>query len=188
MIPLEIMIILGIDPGSRLTGFGLIKKAGNRNIHVENGTLFLEEKGSYADRLVYLFQEIQSLTSAFQPEAMVVENIFYHKNPKSIQKLGEVRGVTILSGAVAGLPIFEYTPREVKKAVTGYGNASKEQMQYMVRSLLKLKDVAEENASDALGIAICHAHSYNQLTNSKKEISVSQSKAKELLKKASFYR
>lgn len=111
------MIILGIDPGSRLTGFGLIKKSGNRNHHMENGTLYLEKSGKYTDRLVFLYQEIQSIINAFKPEAFAIENIFYYKNPKSIQKLGEVRGVAMLSAAIAGLPIFEYTPLEVKKAV-----------------------------------------------------------------------
>ena len=182
------MIILGIDPGSRKTGFGLIKKSGNRNIHIENGTIYLEEKPRYSDRLVCLYQEIQSIIAAFHPEVIAIENIFYHKNPKSSQKLGEVRGVAMVSGAISGLPVFEYAPLEVKKAITGYGNASKEQVQFMVRRLLNLNDIAEENASDALGVALCHAHSYSQLGLAKKAGGMVVNKKSEILKKASFYR
>lgn len=182
------MLILGIDPGSRKTGFGLIKKSGNRNIHIENGTLYLEEKPTYADRLVCLYQEIQNIIVAYKPGVIAVENIFYHKNPKSIQKLSEVRGVAMLSGAISGLPVFEYAPLEVKKAITGYGNATKSQMQYMVRKLLKLSDIPEENASDALGVALCHSHSYNLLTNQNEMTKARLSSTKEVLKKASYYR
>ncbi|MBU0505363.1 MAG: crossover junction endodeoxyribonuclease RuvC [bacterium] len=182
------MIILGIDPGSRITGFGLVKKSGNNTAHLENGTLFLDSKEQYKDRLVYLYQEIQALVNAFQPEALAIENIFYHKNPKSVQKLGEARGVAILAGAISGLSIFEYTPLEVKKAVTGHGNATKEQVQYMVRRLLNLKDLAEENASDALGVALCHAHSCNHMNSDLNKATTPTNRAQELLKKANFYR
>lgn len=182
------MIILGIDPGSRKTGFGLIKKNGNHNAHIENGTLYLEKLERYSDRLVMLFNELQSLIQAFKPDVVSVENIFYHKNPKSIQKLGEVRGVAIVSAATKGLPVFEYAPLEVKKAITGYGAAKKEQVQFMICKLLNLKDTPEENASDALGLALCHAHSYNKLTSVHSHSSVSRNDAQELLKKASFYR
>lgn len=182
------MIILGIDPGSRLTGYGLIQKSGAESRHVENGTLYLEKQGPYTRRLVYLYQEIQNLIRAFRPEALAIENIFYHKNPKSIQKLGEVRGVAILSGAELGLPVFEYTPLAVKKAVTGYGSASKEQMQRMIRTLLGLKDLAEENASDALAVALCHAHSFNRLTKASKDGKVRLRRNEDALRKASFYR
>lgn len=182
------MIILGIDPGSRKTGFGLIKKSGNHNTHIENGTLYLEKLEKYSDRLVMLFNELQALIQAFKPDVISIENIFYHKNPKSIQKLGEVRGVAIVSAATKGLPVFEYAPLEVKKAITGYGAAKKEQVQFMICKLLNLKDVPEENASDALGLALCHAHSYNQLTSVRSTSSVRRNDAQELLKKASFYR
>ena len=182
------MIILGIDPGSRITGYGLIKKTGNKAVHIENGSLYLDQKGTFADRLVTLYQEIQAIISAYGPQALVVENIFYHKNPKSLQKLGEVRGVVILAGAITNLKIYEYTPLEIKKAITGYGNATKEQVQYMVRNLLKLNDPAEENASDALATAICHAHSHNAVTGVDNGNKVPVKGIKEVLKKASFYR
>jgi crossover junction endodeoxyribonuclease RuvC len=188
MITLSMAIILGIDPGSRLTGFGIVKKSGNRITHIENGTFYLQEHKKYSDRLVVLYQEIQALIAAFKPTSLAIENIFYHKNPKSIQKLGEVRGVAIVSGAISGLPIAEYAPLEVKKAVTGYGNATKDQMQYMVQKLLNLPDLAEENASDALGIAICHAQNDNTISNTIKGFTKKTNQAKELLKKASFYK
>lgn len=185
------MVILGVDPGSRLTGYGVVRKtSGNSTEHVENGTLYLEDHDVFADRLVHLHKRLSEVIGRYKVQALVVENIFYHKNPKSIQKLSEVRGVIILSGALAGLPVFEYTALQVKQAVTGYGKATKEQMQGMVRKLLKLPDLAEENASDALGIALCHAHQSGQslraLAGQYKNPAVNA--RQELLKKASFYR
>lgn len=187
------MIILGIDPGSRITGFGLVKKDGNRVTHIENGSLYCADQETFARRLVYLFEEIQKIIRKFKPDVMVVENIFYHKNPKSVQKLGEARGAIILSGSLAGLPIHEYTALQVKQAVTGYGKAAKEQVQGMVRKLLNLPDLAEENASDALGIALCHAHSTGRfLLVSKGQTGEkgrgTAGRARELLKQSSFYR
>lgn len=182
------MIILGIDPGSRKTGFGLIEKSGNHVSHLENGTFYLEDKDSFAERLVFLHEKIKTVITSFKPKAIVVENIFYHKNPKSLQKLGEVRGVVILSGALLGLEVFEYTPLEVKKTITGHGVATKEQVQYMVRRLLKLKDLAEENASDALALAWCHAQTNNSLAKLLKNTKANVSRAKSLLEGASFYR
>lgn len=182
------MIILGIDPGSRKTGFGMIEKSGNHIRHVENGTFYLEDKETFAERLVYLHKKITTVATSFKPHAIVIENIFYHKNPKSLQKLGEVRGVAILSGALLELEIFEYTPLEVKKAITGHGVASKEQVQFMVRRLLKLTDLAEENASDALALALCHAQTNNNLATLIKNTKAPASRAKSLLEDASFYR
>ena len=182
------MIILGIDPGSRKTGFGVVEKSGNHITHVENGTFYLEDKESFAQRLVFLHEKIKEVITSFKPETIVIENIFYHKNPKSLQKLGEVRGVAILSGALLGLEIFEYTPLEVKKAITGHGTASKEQVQYMVRRLMKLKDVAEENASDALALAFCHAQTNSKLAKLIKNTRTPLNRAKSLLEGASFYR
>ena len=182
------MIILGIDPGSRKTGFGLIKKEGNRHTHIENGTLYLEKQEKYTDRLVSLYKEIQSLIEAFSPEALAIENIFYYKNAKSTQKLGEVRGVAMLSASISGIKVFEYTPLEVKKAVTGYGKAPKIQMQNMTRTLLNLKDIPEENAGDALAVALCHAQSCNLLSQIKIKETATPTKRKILLKNSSFYR
>lgn len=182
------MIILGIDPGSRLTGYGLIQKTASENRHVENGTFYLEQKKTYVQRLASLFESLTTIIITHKPQVLAVENIFSHKNPKSIQKLSEARGIVLLCGELNNLEIAEYTPTEVKKAVTGYGNASKKQMQLMIARLLRLTDLPEENASDALSVALCYAHTDNQLTNSKKPVNLVTSKVKKLLGKASFYR
>lgn len=184
------MIVLGIDPGSRLTGYGIVQKNGNSSRHIENGTLYLEEQGVFSQRLVFLHQTITDLIRRYTVDVLAVENIFFHKNPKSMQKLGEVRGVVILSGALARLPVVEYTALQVKQSVTGYGKATKEQMQIMVRKILNLSDLAEENASDALGVALCHSHHSNRGTVMMAgiESSLTTNTRQDLLKKASFYR
>lgn len=192
------MIIIGIDPGSRKLGYGLVDKQGRNCHHVENGTLYLEDKGELPLRLVHLHAEILRLIKKFGAEMMAIENIFYHKNPRSMQKLGEVRGVAMHAAASLGLGVFEYAPLVVKKAVCGYGGASKEQMQAMVRTLLGLRDPAEENASDALGIAWCHAHSIDKelaagpyvknSVRSRGRAPAALTPAREILRKASFYR
>jgi len=192
------MIVLGIDPGSRIAGWGMVDVMGSRVKHIDNGSLYCESEGPFAERLKYLFNEVSRLIRHYQPEVMAVERIFYHKNVASLEKLGEARGVLMASGAVAGLPVFEYTALQVKKAVTGHGAAGKDQVQQMVRRLLSLRDVAEENASDALAVAICHAHSVRALpavghgksvaTVKRSVQSAKASASRELLKKASFYR
>lgn len=185
------MRIIGVDPGSRFTGIGMIQKQGNQFIHIENGTLYLKDIQDYAQRLVHLHKKLTEYIKAYKIDCLAVENIFYHKNPKSTQKLGEVRGVIILTGAMLGLEVFEYTALQVKQAVTGYGKASKDQMQGMVRRILNLPDLAEENASDALGIAICHGQNSKRhlaLSKLNQESSSKNQNLKELLKKSSFYR
>ena len=109
-------------------------------------------------QLKFLYQNLTDIIKKFQVQTLVVEDIFYHKNPKTIQKLSEVRGVVLLCGANLDLVIQEYTPLQIKQTVTGYGHAGKEQVQVMVGKLLSLHDRVEENAGDALAIALCHAH------------------------------
>lgn len=152
------MVILGIDPGSRKTGYGVVQRDGNHVRHIENGTLYLEDHGEFVTRLVHLHQEILRLARLYKVSELAVENIFYHKNPKSIQKLGEVRGVVLMTAGLLGLKLGEYTPLQVKQAVTGYGKAGKDQVQVMIGKILALKDRVEENAGDALAIAVCHAN------------------------------
>lgn len=185
------MRIIGIDPGSRITGFGVLERNGNRLKHIENGSLFCDLSASFAERLVFLFQELQRVVRDFRPEVLAIEKIFYGKNAQSLEKLGEARGVLIASAALTGIPVFEYTALQVKKAVTGYGGAAKNQVQQMVMRLMNLRDVAEENASDALAVAICHAHATTSLNASRpvaRTRSGRSTDAQELLKKASFYR
>lgn len=153
------MVILGIDPGSRSTGYGIIRKEGPHIHHIDNGLIKLNEKEPLTNRLVVLFKEVQKIVKTFSPEILALENIFYSKNIQSTLKLGHARGSIIVATGLMGLKIFEYTPLAVKQAITGYGGATKEQVQKMVKALLKLPQIAEENASDALAAAICHAHS-----------------------------
>lgn len=153
------MIILGIDPGSRLTGYGLIKKEGQKLIHLDNGLIAGMATLELPLRLAHIFREVQKLITQFSPECLAIENIFVAKNIQSTFKLGQARGSAIVAASLLGLPVHEYSPMEVKKAVAGFGGAPKDQVAKMVRALLNLPQVAEENASDALAIAICHAHS-----------------------------
>ncbi len=154
------MIILGIDPGSRITGYGLIEQQGNRLLHIDNGAIRTRSESPLAERLLLIYTQLEELIQKFQPDAMAVEQVFVAKNPASALKLGHARGVALLAGVKADLPVAEYTALQVKSAVTGYGRAAKAQIQQMTRTLLCLPDIAQEDAADALAVAICHAHSH----------------------------
>ncbi|MDK2848794.1 MAG: crossover junction endodeoxyribonuclease RuvC [Desulfuromonadales bacterium] len=158
------MRILGIDPGSRITGFGLIEKDGNRLIHVDNGAIFTRSDAPLSNRLKTIYDGLTGVIADHAPTMVAVERIFVAKNALSALKLGHARGVAMLAGVNAGLPVAEYTAVEVKQAVVGYGKAAKKQVQQMVRVLLNLPEIAQEDASDALAVAICHAHCHH--TNS----------------------
>jgi crossover junction endodeoxyribonuclease RuvC len=152
------MRILGIDPGTRVTGYGIIKKTGNRLIHVDNGGIFTRADMDLADRLKLIYDGLCQVIKEYAPEAVAVEQIFLAKNALSALKLGHARGAALLVGVNHGLPVFEYSALQVKSAVVGYGKAEKIQVQQMVKTLLKLPEIAQEDASDALAVAICHAH------------------------------
>lgn len=160
------MRILGIDPGSKATGYGFIEQQGNRLIHLDNGAITTDSKTDLALRLQRIYQGICKLIEQYQPEAVAVEQVFMARNPASALKLGHARGVVLLAGVNAGLPVFEYSALQIKSAVVGYGRAGKHQVQQMTRVLLNLPEVAQEDAADALAAAICHAHSHqlNQRT------------------------
>ena len=153
------MRILGIDPGSRATGYGLIVKEGNRLIHVDNGVIRPPEKADLPERLLAIFHGLNDIINEFSPQHAAVEQVFMAKNAQSALKLGQARGVAILAVASAGLDVGEYSALQVKSAVVGYGRAAKSQVQQMVKALLNLPEIAQEDASDALAVAICHAHS-----------------------------
>ena len=153
------MRILGIDPGSRITGYGIIVKEGNRLIHVDNGAIFTDPRKEFSVRLLTVFRGLSDVIDRFRPDAVAVENIFFATNVQSALKLGQARGAAIVAGGNAGLPVFEYTALQVKQAVVGHGRATKEQVQQMVKVLLNLPETAQADASDALAIAVCHAHS-----------------------------
>ena len=155
------MRILGIDPGSGTTGYGLVERQGNRLIHIDNGAIRTSSNEDLALRLKQIHDGLTEVIARYLPQAVAVEQIFVAKNALSALKLGHARGAALLSGVNARLPVFEYSALQVKNAVVGYGRAEKSQVQQMVRILLNLPEIAQEDASDALAVAICHAHSHH---------------------------
>jgi len=153
------MIIMGIDPGSRITGYGIISKQGNRLIHIDNGAIFTQSAKDFPQRLEQIFSGLSTIIAQYQPEAVAVENVFLAKNAQSALKLGQARGAAIVAAVSVGLSVFEYTALQVKQAVVGSGRAEKVQVQQMIKALLNLPEIAQEDASDALAVAVCHAHS-----------------------------
>jgi crossover junction endodeoxyribonuclease RuvC len=154
------MRVLGIDPGSRITGYGLVDQQGNRLIHVDNGAIFTDKAPDFAGRLKLIFDGLTEVITAYRPDQVAVENIFFSTNVQSALKLGQARGAAIVAAVHAGLPVAEYTALQVKQAVVGQGRAEKGQVQKMLKVLLGLPEIAQEDASDALAVAICHINSY----------------------------
>jgi len=151
------MRLIGLDPGLRLTGWGVIDVAGNRLRHVAHGVVRVAATATLADRLRELFEGVAAIVEAHRPTEAAVEETFVNVNPGSTLKLGQARGVVMLAPARAGLPVFEYAANLVKKSVTGVGHADKRQIAMMVGRLLPGIE-AESDAADALAVAICHAH------------------------------
>jgi len=149
--------ILGIDPGSRQTGYGIIDSDKNNSIHVDSGCIYVKGE-SFADRLGYIFRQVSEIIVEYQPSELSIEQVFVNKNVDSAMKLGQARAAAICAAVNAGLDVSEYTPKAVKSAVVGTGNASKEQVQHMMSMLLKLEKGLQADQADALGIALCHAH------------------------------
>ena len=152
------MRVLGLDPGLRRTGWGVIRVDGSHLSHVANGTLATDAQASVAERLVELHEGLLELIAEYTPSEAAVEETFVNVNPASTLKLGLARGVILLTPALTGLKIAEYAPNQVKKAVVGAGHAEKSQVQLMVRKLLPGCRIAGADAADALAVAICHAH------------------------------
>jgi crossover junction endodeoxyribonuclease RuvC len=153
------MRVLGIDCGSRITGYGVIDTDGADCVFVSCGVIRSKSSAPIAERLKSIHSGIVDVITKLRPEAAAFESLFYATNVQSALKLGHVRGVSMFAAAAANLPIYEYSPLEVKSAVTGYGRAEKPQVQQMVRALLKLNSSPEPyDASDALAVAICHVH------------------------------
>ncbi|MBI4745367.1 MAG: crossover junction endodeoxyribonuclease RuvC [Deltaproteobacteria bacterium] len=162
------MRVLGIDPGSNITGYGIVEQQGNRLVHVDNGCIVTTSKTLLYLRLKEIYSGLQEVILKYDPEAVSIENIFFSMNAGSALKLGQARGAAILSAVNAGKEVFEYTPMEVKSAVVGYGKASKDQVQKMTKVLLNLPEVAQADAADALAVAICHLNSYKFKVQSSK--------------------
>ncbi|WP_417594531.1 crossover junction endodeoxyribonuclease RuvC [Oceanospirillum sp.] len=151
-------IILGIDPGSRKTGYGIIRMQGHRMHYIGSG--FIRITGdTLADKLQQVYAGVSEVIAQYQPTQFAIEQVFMAKNADSALKLGQARGVAIVAAANVGLPVSEYAARLVKQAVAGTGAATKEQVQQMVAAILKLSDLPQSDAADALAIAICHANS-----------------------------
>jgi crossover junction endodeoxyribonuclease RuvC len=153
------MIILGVDPGSRITGFGLIDNHANRIEYVHSGCIRVCGD-SLAQRLGHIFGEIDDVIRQYRPEQMSIEKVFMARNADSALKLGQARGAAICAGYRAGLEIAEYAAREVKQALVGTGAANKEQVQHMVSRLLGIRQGLQADEADGLAIAICHAQFY----------------------------
>lgn len=153
------MRVLGIDPGIHVTGYGVVEKQKGGLKHVVHGEVKIAKGLPLSSALSMIYDNLLEVVKHTLPDAIVVEDIFYGKNVKSLIRQGETRGVVILAGSRSSIPVYEYTPLEVKKAVVGYGRAEKNQIQNMVRAILKLPGLPPVDAADALAIAICHANS-----------------------------
>ena len=153
------MRIFGIDPGSERTGYGCIEFAGSRHRLVACGTLSAPAGATFPEKLVVIHAGLSSLIATHRPDCVAVENIFYARNVRSALKLGHARGVALLAASEAGLPVVEYSPAEIKRAVVGYGRAEKHQIQQMMKLLLGLDAApSPHDVADALAVAICHGH------------------------------
>lgn len=158
------MIILGLDPGVAITGYGVISNEGNRFRVIECGAIITESELNLASRLLKINDSIFDIIKRLKPNVAAIEDVFFNKNIKTALTVGHGRGVAILAVAAQGLPIYEYTPLQIKQAVVGYGRADKRQIQQMVKRLLGLKNLPKpDDVADALAVAICHAHSFTLL-------------------------
>lgn len=155
------MRVLGLDPGLRITGWGIVDAEGSRLRHVADGIIKSDDKLTLAERLAQLHRGVLDVIAQWAPEEAAVEQTFVNKNPESTLKLGQARGVVLLAPALAGLMVGEYAPASVKQAVVGTGRAAKEQVGMMVRTLLPGCLVKSPDAADALAVAICHSHHLN---------------------------
>lgn len=153
----KIARVIGIDPGSRCTGYGVIDTDGLRHNYITSGYINIQGD-ELPDRLGFIFKEISRIIDQWQPNTMGIEQVFVNKNVDSALKLGQARGAAICAGINAQLDVGEYTPRAIKKAVAGNGSADKEQIQHMMKLLLKLDFVPQSDEADGLAIAVCHAN------------------------------
>ena len=152
------MRLIGVDPGLRRTGWGILEVNGSRLGHVAHGTIISDSSLPLAERLCQLYLGLDEVLGRWQPIEAAVEETFVNKNPASTLKLGQARGVLLLAPAIADIPVIEYTPNLIKKSIVGTGHAHKEQVAMMVGVLLPAAGAVKDDAADALAVAICHAH------------------------------
>ena len=154
------MLVLGLDPGTATTGYGLVEYVRGREKMIAYGTIKTSAGMAMELRLLKIFQELNQIMDIYRPEAVAIEQLFHHKNAKTVITVAQSRGVLLMAVAQRDLELAEYTPLQVKQAVCGYGNAEKKQVQMMVQNILKLEEMPKpDDAADALAIAICHLHS-----------------------------
>jgi crossover junction endodeoxyribonuclease RuvC len=152
--------VLGVDPGSIKSGYGLIEESQKKLQTIDFGAIYTHPKDPFPARLLEIKRGLEQVITRYQPQVLALEDVFFAKNVKSALKLGHARGVILVTAMEAGLEIVEYAPLEIKQAVVGYGRADKYQIQQMVKILLGLQDIPQpEDAADALAVAICHIHS-----------------------------
>lgn len=149
--------VLGIDPGSRITGYGVLDVRGSRISYLASGCI-RPDPGPFVERLAEIYQGVAQIIATHQPQELAIEEVFLARNPASALKLGQARGVAIAAAVAGGLPVHEYAARKVKQALVGTGRASKDQVQHMVRVILGLSAAPSADAADALAIAICHVN------------------------------
>lgn len=158
------MLIMGVDPGIAITGYGIIEYLGNKFKVIDCGCIRTSAGLPMPERLLRIYDELDGILAHTRPDEFAIEELFFSKNARTALTVGHARGVSLLPAARLGLGIHEYTPLQVKQAVVGYGRADKGQVQYMVKTLLGLKDIPRpDDVADALAVAICHAHSRNGL-------------------------
>ena len=150
------MLVLGVDPGSIVTGYGLVEKENNQLTCIHSGTISSSSNTPFYVRIYKIFQSMVEIMNQYRPTEMAIEDVFVAKNVKSSLKIGHARGAVLIAAVQCGIKIFEYTPLEIKKSVVGYGRASKEQVRAMAQVILKLKSEPDFDTSDALAAAICH--------------------------------
>jgi len=155
------LLVLGFDPGIAILGYGVIKCDGYKLSAVDYGVVTTQAVTQMPERLAKLFGDVTFLIDKYKPDAVAIEEIFFNKNTKTAISISHARGVIMLAPSIAAIPVYEYTPLQVKQAITGYGRAQKGQMQQMVKLLLNLKELPKpDDAADALAVAVCHAQSF----------------------------
>lgn len=156
------MIVMGVDPGTAITGYGVLEYCNDRFKVLDYGAVKTESKYPLSSRLKVLFNQLNNILIKFSPDQFAIEELFFNKNTRTALAVGHARGVAMLAAAMSGLEVYEYTPLQVKQAVVGEGKAGKEQVQFMVRALLSLRETPRpDDVADALAVAICHAYRSN---------------------------
>ena len=152
------MVVLGIDPGTRQTGYAVVEATGDVALVVDSGTISASPRYPFHERLKIIFDGLVDIVERYRPDEIAIEDVFVKKNVRVALKIGHMRGVALLVAAMHEVPVGEYAPGAIKQAIVGSGSASKEQVKFMVTALLKLADVPGEDEADALAVALCHIH------------------------------